>query len=317
MNSHPDDELPRGPALPVQDLPVILDALPIALSWASLKDGRIQFMNRAFTQLFGYVLGDFPTVSSWIDGAYPREADRQAARNLWADLWQPPGKGVVDIGPWEVQAVRADGSLITVQYRGILLHSVGVGIATFEDVSDRALAAQALRRLADEDALTGLANRRALQSRWMADIEGQREHSSAALLMADLDGFKAVNDQYGHDVGDEVLTIVGRRLSSCLREDDLICRMGGDEFVVLLPSLNDPADAALVCRRLRAAVCEPIDVEGQRLTLDVSIGVALYPQDGESLQMVLRRADQALYRVKQKGEGGWTWHHPPGVQSSD
>lgn len=317
MNLHADDPLSIVPTLPVLDVPLVLDALPIALSWATLQEGRILSVNRAFTKLFGYTQADLSTVDVWIDRAYPREADRLDARRRWADLWQPPAQGVVDIGPWEVQALRADGELLTVQHRGILLHAVGIGVAVYEDVSERALAAQALRRLADQDALTGLANRRVLQTRWAEEIQDQRHASSAALLMLDLDRFKAVNDALGHDVGDEVLTVVARRLSACLRGDDLICRMGGDEFAVLLPALNNPAMAALVCRRLRDALLAPIDIEGERVALDMSIGVALYPQDGDCLQTVLRHADQALYRVKQKGEGGWTWFHPPGMQSRE
>lgn len=303
--------------LPSRDFPAILDALPIPLSWASLHDGRILFMNRRFKRVFDCDQTQYPTVDAWIEGAYPREEDRIASRKLWAGLWEPEGAGLLEIGPCELQVRRGDGLLLTVQHRGILLHEQGIGIAIFEDVSDRAESAEALRRLADQDALTGLANRRALQARWAADVDGQREHASAALLMADLDGFKTVNDAYGHDVGDEVLRVVARRLLSCVRGDDVVCRVGGDEFAILLPVISDAAAVAVVCRRLRAAVQQTVDVEGQRVNLDLSVGISLYPQDGDSLQSLMRCADQTLYRVKRRGVGGWAWYRPPGVGPAD
>lgn len=154
---------------------------------------------------------------------------------------------------------------------------------------------------AGHDALTGLANRALFQDRLqgiMARV--RREHARFALLYIDLDNFKDVNDLYGHGVGDQLLQEVGRRLRGCIRESDTIARFGGDEFVVLLDSIVLPNHALHVARKINAALSVPFDLQGQQLPIRPSIGVAVYPENGDNETELLRYADEAMYASKRR-----------------
>lgn len=299
-----------GVALCPHDLHIVLDALPTPISWATIPDGNIRFVNQSFHKTFGYTGSEFTNVDELIERAYPRQDDRERARRAWSGLWETGSSGVSDIDAIEVEIRCADGSCRTVQHRGIMLHDVGIGIATFEDITDRKRAEDALRVIAFEDPLTGLANRRALQDRW-AQEASRAEPVEAAILVLDLDGFKDVNDRLGHDAGDEVLMGVADRLRRSVRQDDLVCRIGGDEFVVLLPDVRFPAQVEGICGRIDAALRAPFQVGRQRVQLGASTGASLYPQDGQDLRALIKAADDALYRVKAARKGGWAWFAEP------
>ncbi|MGK6317420.1 diguanylate cyclase domain-containing protein [Neorhizobium sp. DT-125] len=296
-----------------RDLHIILDALPVALSWATLPGGDIKFVNRAFTRLFGYDEKSFPTVDRWISDVYETELEQETARQRWAALWQGEHIGVKEIEPLELRVRCADGSFRTTQHRGMLLFDIGIGVATFEDISDRKLAEDVMRRVAFEDPLTELANRRALQDRWQSEVAlpSNTQSLRMAVLLVDLDGFKPVNDQLGHEAGDAVLKMVASRLRDSVRHTDLVGRVGGDEFVVLLSRLNDATEAEAICRRINEALSVPFECEGSTVRIGASVGISLYPQDGQNLQALMRHADQALYRRKRSGRGGWEWFAAP------
>jgi diguanylate cyclase (GGDEF)-like protein/PAS domain S-box-containing protein len=155
---------------------------------------------------------------------------------------------------------------------------------------------------AGHDALTGLANRALFLDRLQGILARvRREHARFALLYSDLDNFKDVNDAYGHGVGDQLLQEVARRLRGCIRESDTIARFGGDEFVVLLDSIVQPNHALHVARKVNAALTVPFDLNGQQLHIRPSIGVAVYPENGESDTELLRFADEAMYSSKRRG----------------
>jgi diguanylate cyclase (GGDEF)-like protein/PAS domain S-box-containing protein len=160
-------------------------------------------------------------------------------------------------------------------------------------------------RLAGHDPLTGLPNRRLFQDRLeRALAHVGRAGGSLAVAYVDLDGFKAVNDARGHDAGDAVLAIVGRRLADAVREQDTVARLGGDEFGALLLDVGGADEAAAVAVKLRAAVCAPLELTGGDVHLDASVGVALFPDDGGDADALMRVADGAMYRVKGEGRGG-------------
>ena len=153
--------------------------------------------------------------------------------------------------------------------------------------------------MARYDPLTGLANRALFYERLSVALAQAADRSTGlAVLYLDMDGFKSVNDTHGHALGDALLKLAARRLSHGVRETSLVARLGGDEFVILLEDLRSPAHATSVAANLRAALAQPFDVEGQRLGLGASIGIAVYPQDGVSAEDLLRRADQAMYAEK-------------------
>lgn len=292
------------------ELLVILDALPIPLSWASLPEGHVRFVNRAFTKTFGYENGRFATVDHWMEETYVDQAEREDARKRWEQLWIADGSGVTEIEAFELQVRHADGETVPVLHRGIVLHDFGLGIATFENLSDQKLAESALRRIAYEDPLTTLGNRRMLQERWNAetrldDVSPKRQ--TKALLMIDLDNFKPINDFHGHAAGDEILRSVAKRLRQSVRYDDTVVRMGGDEFAILLTDLEDQADAEKICQRIADAFLEPFVVQGQTVSVGATVGASLYPHHGSDLGTLLHAADQALYRMKRNDEHSWAW----------
>jgi diguanylate cyclase (GGDEF)-like protein len=167
-----------------------------------------------------------------------------------------------------------------------------------------ARAALVLAEAAATDALTGLANRRLLKDRLdQAMNRADRSGRAIAVLFCDIDRFKAVNDRFGHHVGDRLLVELASRLSGCLRPKDTLARVSGDEFVILCEDLTDTAQAEEVATRVLAAVAEPFSVEGggQGLVLGMSIGMALAGTDHDSPEGALVRADAAMYRAKRRG----------------
>lgn len=159
-----------------------------------------------------------------------------------------------------------------------------------------------INRLAQYDELTGLANRSLFQDRLARALAWARRHDRlAAVMILDLNGFKAVNDQLGHGAGDRLLTIMAGRLTKRLRETDTIARLGGDEFALLIENLAKPEHAALVARKLLDTVAPPIELDGGQVTVTASLGVALYPKDGADAAALVREADRAMYRAKAEG----------------
>ena len=172
-------------------------------------------------------------------------------------------------------------------------------ISQYVDITTARLDALRLRHEARTDALTGLGNRAALEDRLASGmVEGQ-----TAVLFCDLDGFKAVNDSFGHPVGDGTLCAVAQRIAACVREEDLVVRLGGDEFVVVADGLSSTTLVELA-GRIRSSVAGPVDVDGQRISITVSIGVVVAAADEEP-QSVVRRADTLMYEVKRSGKDGF------------
>lgn len=159
-----------------------------------------------------------------------------------------------------------------------------------------------LSEIANNDALTGLPNRRLLEDRMMQALKAaKRSDDIVAVLFLDLDFFKTVNDTYGHAAGDELLKLVATRLSSLLRSDDTVARIGGDEFVILLPTLVDADQAVIAADKIVKELAKPFVLAHQTLQLAVSIGVSLYPQHADEPSDLINRADIAMYVAKRKG----------------
>jgi diguanylate cyclase (GGDEF)-like protein/PAS domain S-box-containing protein len=178
-------------------------------------------------------------------------------------------------------------------------HPLGA-VAVYHDVTDARAAERELLSRALHDQLTGLPNRRLLSQRF-AEFATVSATASVAVCFVDLDGFKLVNDSYGHRVGDMAVRVAAQRFLTQLRPGDVLARLGGDEFVAVLPGVSDPALAANVAQRLRAALAEPVEVAGHRLTLGTSIGVVVGSLAATDEDELLRRADVALYAAKAAG----------------
>jgi diguanylate cyclase (GGDEF)-like protein/PAS domain S-box-containing protein len=205
----------------------------------------------------------------------------------------------------ELEAMRKNGITFPIELTVAPIRtSEGPAFSAFmQDISERRQVEQQLRRLALHDALTGLPNRLLLYDRAeQAFAVAKRSKSSVALLLMDLDGFKDINDAYGHHIGDVLLQEVSVRLRTGLRESDTVARLGGDEFAVLLAE-TDVEGAFAAAKMLRASLDTPLTIEGMRMPVAASMGVAVFPAHGEDPLTLLRRADIAMYAAKRRGSG--------------
>jgi len=169
-----------------------------------------------------------------------------------------------------------------------------------------------LTYLAQYDHLTGLVNRTLFRDRLLLALaRSKRKQQPLALMLLDLDRFKAVNDTCGHDAGDQLLKTVADRFRSCVREVDTVARMGGDEFAMILEGVSGQQDIVIVAQRIIQAMSEPFFIGGQPLSVGVSIGITVYPQNDRTVDELLKQADAAMYRAKQQG-GNTFQFHPPG-----
>ena len=170
------------------------------------------------------------------------------------------------------------------------------------DISDRKRMEQRLHELARTDHLTTLPNRFLLDERFAGGLaQARREGSMLAMLMIDIDRFKNINDTLGHSMGDSLLKLVGSKLKSCIRECDTLARWGGDEFVLLLPGLQDSATAVTVAQRCLSALKEPFAIDGQALHITVSVGISVSPDASAEAETLLKNADTAMYKAKARG----------------
>jgi len=208
----------------------------------------------------------------------------------------------------EVTALRPSGSAYALEIHAMPVPSStgepDYWIAILRDVSDRKAHLDALKHQALHDALTGLPNRVLLHDRVEQTILGMRRYGTPfALMFLDLDGFKEINDAFGHHTGDVLLTKVGARLRAHLHANDTIARLGGDEFAIVLDNLADASTAAHIGRRLLSALQQPFEIEGHKLVVGASIGVVHCPEHGADPTTLMRRADVAMYAAKAAGAG--------------
>lgn len=257
-------------------------------------DNRIVDVNPSFTRITGYareeVLGQNPSILS--SGKQSRDFYTQLWRSLqttdhWrGEVWNRRKNGELFAESLSITRVLDDN--------GRLVHHVAV----FSDVSRLKAHAEELDRIAHFDPLTGVPNRRLLEDRLRQAIaHADRSRRQLAVCLLDLDGFKPINDQYGHEAGDQLLVEIVDRLQTMLRSVDTIARLGGDEFVLLLGDL----DSHSVFDRILEAVSEPVQLRDDSVAVSASIGVALYPDDRVDADTLLRHADQAMYLAKQRG----------------
>jgi diguanylate cyclase (GGDEF)-like protein/PAS domain S-box-containing protein len=266
--------------------------------------GRIQSVNPAFTAITGFTEEE-------ARGRKPGEVlssgqhDEAFFSGMWTILqqngqWQGEiinrRKSGETYTEWlSISAVR-DAEDRIVQYIGL-----------FSDISDRKEAEAYIYHLAYHDSLTGLANRLLFRDRLDTALrQAQRSNRPLAVLMMDLDHFKTINDTLGHQTGDRLLKEVAQRLSASVRDCDTLARLGGDEFALLMPEIRSAGDAASIARKLVQALTPEIDLGGQGVFMTTSIGIAMFPDHGESSDELIKNADVALYVAKNAGRN--TWH---------
>jgi diguanylate cyclase (GGDEF)-like protein len=168
-----------------------------------------------------------------------------------------------------------------------------------------------LKLIATHDNLTGLANRHLLQIEFSKAISyAQRHHTFIALLFLDLDNFKHINDTHGHSTGDELLVFCAKTLESLVRKTDILARIGGDEFVIAMTEITDPAHIDEIADKICSALANPIQLDDSTVRMTTSIGISIYPRDGSDLATLLKHADSALYKAKAAGRNTYVIYDP-------
>lgn len=243
-----------------------------------------QIMNKSPQELLGKDLGDVVSknykkcVDSKKSITYEEELNLPAGYRIWSTTLTP----------------ILDGDSVT--------HIVG----SATDITERKMVEIQLEKHANYDKLTGLPNRKLFFERLERMlVENERDGRKFALLFIDLDGFKDINDQYGHLVGDEVLITVGNRLSNSIRKSDAVARMGGDEFTIILRNIEDKKVINTLAKKIHKALKEVMHIGVNECYINSSIGIAIYPDSGTDIETLLRNADSTMYKVKRNGKGGF------------
>ncbi len=267
-------------------------------------EGELISVNRAFSEITGYAAAEALGNRSHIlrSGMHDEEFYRLIWESLrefgsWrGEVWNRRKTGEIFPSWAAISSVRDCAGRLT-NY-----------ITVFSDISESKAAADQINFLAHHDPLTGLPNRILLRDRFEhAQEQAARIRAKVALLYLDIDHFKAINSSLGHPAGDELLRVLAERLRGCLRVGDTVCRQGGDEFLVLMGDVADPKAVSIVADKILNALREPLQVSGHPLGVSASIGISLYPDDGDDFDAVLQKADTAMYRAKDAGGGAYRY----------
>lgn len=278
------------------------------LVWLCSVDGRTDYLNHAWLKFTGLaveqLLGD-----AWLDCLHPDDRDKFMA----AQEATLSGEVRFEI---EYRLRHTDGAYRWMLGRGQPYKDLdgefaGI-VGTCRDITERKHLDAELARLANHDTLTGLPNRSLLHDRIAQALAfARRQQLRAAVMFLDLDRFKTVNDTLGHHIGDQLLIAVAERLRTCLREGDTVARVGGDEFVVVLPDIGEGDDLASVdgvAEKLMESLAAPFLLGGPELFVSGSLGISLYPRDGADITTLLKHADIAMYRAKDRGRNNHQYY---------
>ncbi|WP_229427253.1 sensor domain-containing protein [Massilia atriviolacea] len=265
---------------------------------------RVIAVNQAFTALTGIEAGD--VMGEQVPGLHSGTHEPLFYQQIWDVV------AVHDHWEGEVCCVRRDGEerpvWVAVTAIRDSAEQVSNYMAIMTDITERKRAEEQTRHLAEHDFLTDLPNRVLFLDRLhQALVSARRQHSKVAVMFLDLDRFKGINDSFGHHVGDAVLKEVATRLTGCVRGVDTVSRQGGDEFVVILADIGGVDQAAHVASSVMHAVAQPVRSNGHTISLSVSIGIALCPDDGLDVDTLLRHADVAMYHAKQNGRNAFSF----------
>ncbi|GAB1393528.1 hypothetical protein MASR1M60_16910 [Rhodocyclaceae bacterium] len=262
------------------------------------RDNRIIEVNPAFTRLTGYS----------IDEVRSQDPSMLSSGRTTPEEYQVMWQAVIEKGWWqgEMWDRHKDGEtypkLMTISTVRNVRGEIDYHIASFSDIRDQKAAEERIRHIAHHDALTGLPNRLHLSIALEQVIAAaQRKGTEVALMFLDMDRFKLINDTLGHHVGDQLLIEIGQRLRTCVRESDIIARLGGDEFVVAVTGIEDNLAAASVASKLLHTLGEPYLIGGNTLHSSPSIGISLFPHDGNDIATLMKNADAAMYHAKEQG----------------
>jgi diguanylate cyclase (GGDEF)-like protein/PAS domain S-box-containing protein len=281
-----------------------LFALSIDMICILDADASVRRINPAWRRVVGYAEDEL-LARPLLD--FVHTEDRAAFQEQLAALSATPAPSAVSV---EVRFLCQDGQRRWMLWTMAPTGEDGACYAVVRDLTERRETEERFRQLAQRDPLTRLPNRSLFTDRLEQALErALRYEGNIAVLFVDLDSFKAVNDQMGHDAGDAVLVSVAERMERCVRAIDTVARLGGDEFVIILQDIREPQSAAVVAQRILDQLAEPIALECGARRVSASIGVSVFPVDGDNSEDLVRAADSAMYRAKEAGGGDFRFAH--------
>jgi diguanylate cyclase (GGDEF)-like protein/PAS domain S-box-containing protein len=288
-------------------LSTIIDSVPVRIFW---KDRDLRFIG--CNTLFALDAGMMSPED--VVG----KDDFQMGWAAQAELYRADDRAVMESGVaklfYEEPQTTPDGRSIWLSTSKIPLvdqnnETIGV-LGIYEDITERKNMQESVQHLAHYDPLTDLPNRTLFDDRLQQALAiAKRDKAHLALIFIDLDKFKPINDTHGHDVGDLLLKEVGKRIHKCLRESDTVARIGGDEFIVLLPMIETEQDALRVAEKIRHSLNQPFDLAEQKLEISSSIGISIYPEHGTDDKQLIHSADAAMYFAKKFGRNTSKIYH--------
>ncbi|MDD2684697.1 MAG: diguanylate cyclase [Gallionella sp.] len=269
--------------------------------------GRITQVNQKFCEVSGY------SEAELIGQDHRIVNSGHHSKSFFVDLWRTIAQGEI----WRGECCNrsktgelywVDSTIVPVKNSaGEIEHYISIRI----DITERKLDEQRITHLANHDALTGLPNRYLLEDRFKTVLAAcRRGEMKTAVMFIDLDKFKPINDTLGHKVGDLLLVEVAQRLRNSIREVDTVSRHGGDEFIILLAGISGVADTEVLVKKLLESVIRPYEILGNTLTISASIGIAVFPDDGDDMDVLLKHSDIAMYIAKQKGGNNCQFYTP-------
>jgi diguanylate cyclase (GGDEF)-like protein/PAS domain S-box-containing protein len=272
--------------------------------------GRVMRVNTEFMRMFGYGVDE--AVGQFIDDLVAPPARQEEAKAMTISV----GQGETNF--LETVRRRKDGSFIDVSIIAAPVLIAGKQVANYaiyRDITERKQLEQKLEEVATHDSLTGLPNRRLLLDRFtVAAALAHRNKSRLVVMSLDVDKFKSINDTLGHDAGDQVLKVIGTRLTGTVRAIDTLARVGGDEFISVMMVTGHMEGTNAIAQKILDSFAEPLSIAGHELHLSTSIGIAIYPEDAEDLEALTKKSDAAMYYSKDHGRNQFKFYGDGGVR---
>jgi diguanylate cyclase (GGDEF)-like protein/PAS domain S-box-containing protein len=264
-----------------------------------IQDDKFSYVNQRFADIHGYGVDEIVDKMGPMDLPHHPEDLPVLRENIRKRI-----SGEVDSIQYAMRTMRKDGRFIHVRVYGSRMIYQGrpALIGTLLDITDQVEAEEKIKFMAYHDALTGLPNRKLFADRLAVETaHAERNRKKVGLMILDLDHLKTVNDTFGHTFGDSLLKAVGDRFKKAIRKGDTVARVGGDEFLFIISNIDRPENAGIVASKILQTFRVPLAIEGRQISVTTSMGVAVFPDDGEDMDSLVKKADIALYRAKAAG----------------